>query len=210
MEPARPSRATAPSLPSAAELAELTPRAIAAAKGAATRAAASVATTAPATAAGLVLCVLTQPVFALSVFSFIPAMAPHMEDYFGWGPTANSLLFLAFALLLFLVAVGNMLLMRRGVPPRLIIMGSLTLLLAHLFLVLAFPAMLLSVGPFLAWLAMGALGYSLVLGSTNAHLLALLGPGSNRVGFFQARAEGVRLAERRDRSGVPHRQQGAR
>ena len=29
MEPARPSRATAPSLPSAAELAELTPRAIA-------------------------------------------------------------------------------------------------------------------------------------------------------------------------------------
>ena len=48
----------------------------------------------------------------------------------------------------------------------------------------AFPALLLSVLPFLAWLAVGAVGYALVLGSTNAHLNHMIG-ASERRGLFQ-------------------------
>ena len=41
-----------------------------------------------------VMCLLTQPVFSLTIFSFIPALAPLTQAQFGWTPAHNSLLFL--------------------------------------------------------------------------------------------------------------------
>mmetsp|Transcript_67726 Transcript_67726/g.151173 ORF Transcript_67726/g.151173 Transcript_67726/m.151173 type:complete len:434 (-) Transcript_67726:122-1423(-) len=184
VEPARQVSHPGISLPSTADLASLTPRALAAAKAVASDA----ARTPPLVAAGLCLCLLTQPVFSIDVFSFIPTLAPHTEAHFGWGPTANSILFFSFAFVLFLVAVGNMLLMKQGVPPQSVVLVSLALLLTHQLLAPLFPSLLISVGPFLAWLALGALGYSLALGATTARLHALVDSSAStrdRAGLFQ-------------------------
>ena len=93
VEPARQVSHPGISLPSTADLASLTPRALADAKAVASDA----ARTPPLVAAGLCLCLLTQPVFSIDLYSFIPTLAPHTEAHFGWGPTANSILFFSFA-----------------------------------------------------------------------------------------------------------------